>query len=129
MRKIFTLFCLCGLLGCSKTKVTPSTSSLTTVTYKFAANTNGTYSLTYFTPLSSAPVSLSFTGTTWSKTDTINTSSYSNGYGIPLYIDAVGAAGESYNVSIAVNSKIEASGASSSNTPEAVANYSYVVSH
>jgi hypothetical protein len=131
MKKIYYLFCIFILIGCSKkAEVSPTTNSIV-ITYSFKASVSGNYSLYYANPNSLSETQVQFTGNTSSKTDTIsNVSSYPNGYGFPLSMgSALSVAGENCTLTISVNNKVKSTGSFSVANPGAFISYNYVILH
>lgn len=130
---IYYVFWVFILTGCAKNSDSPTTTptaTTATVTYSFAANVSGNYSFTYLVPKSLADTTVLFTGTTWSKTYTINPGTYANGYVLPLTMNTVTSfAGQIRTLAIGVNNSIKASGSTTLTNPNCSILYNYTIIH
>jgi len=143
MRKICYLLCLFILTSCSKksgvSPTTNSTTTNTTITYRFTSNVSGLYSVYYYDPNSGSSIGSEFTGQTWSKIDTINNMSlYSIVGSVPLTMNSIAlngsVTGETSTLSISVNNQVKATSDSLSANPNnpndaVTVAYKYVIPH
>ena len=129
MRKITYLLCFFILTGCAKKSdnILATKPTNTAITYSFAANVSGTYSLTYISPLTLADSTIQFTGTTWSRNYTIsNASAYTNGKTLPLFLTSTAEqAGQVLTLKITVNDQTKVTATSTSTNPAVTANYAF----
>jgi hypothetical protein len=129
MRKIYVIFCVLILIGCSKKKdVSPSSI---TITYSLSGNNVADFGLSWVDPNIDAGETLDFSGKSWSKSFTINNiNSYANGYVFDLKFGAITpTTGENYTLAILINNKVVISNAYNSLYNEGGLGYSYVISH
>ncbi len=132
MKKIYFVLCALVLAGCAKkADVKPDYSKETAVvTFNFKGSVSGENYIYYIDPNSPNKTPVKFSGTEWTKTDTIKTGSYANGSN---FLTAIGTTllpqGTTYTLTISVNGTVESNGSYPSNTIFAYQSYNYQVYH